>query len=157
MDVYHLHEFPKAFIDTWAGGAQTRRLGRAAGSEKLYVNIDTLPAGTYSAKYHSHSLQEEFFLILSGEGVLRMDGQECAVRAGDFVAKPCGAAHQFYNPGPQALEILDVGTLQRGDVAYYPDEDVHLLRDERLAYGPCGRLAGWPSDPNEQAAPPDKT
>nr|WP_195986120.1 cupin domain-containing protein [Clostridium sp. D33t1_170424_F3] len=141
---------PPEAVTVWAGGVATAYLGKAAGSEKLYVNIDRLPAGTYSAKYHSHSLQEEFFLILSGTGTLRMDGEIREVRPGDFVAKPCGAcAHQFYNPGPEPLEILDVGTVEKGDVAYYPDEQIVLLRDRREAFGPAGRLSDWSSDPNE--------
>ncbi len=155
MEIFHLQAVPRAFIASFGGGAETRRLGDAAGSEKLYVNMDVIPAGAYSAKYHSHSLQEEFFLVLRGEGILRMDGEEHLVRAGDFVAKPCrGAAHQFYNPGPEPLEILDVGTRERGDVAYYPDEDIYLLRDEGRAYGRSGLLENWSSDPNETADQP---
>lgn len=42
-------------------GLITKYLGAAAGSEKIYVNIDYVPSKAYSAKYHSHSQQEEFF------------------------------------------------------------------------------------------------
>ena len=41
---------------------KTLYLGAAAGSEKLYVNIDYVKPGARSVKYHSHSKQEEFFL-----------------------------------------------------------------------------------------------
>lgn len=39
----------------------TQYLGALAGSEKLYINIDHLKLGAKSAKYHSHSIKEEFF------------------------------------------------------------------------------------------------
>lgn len=66
---------------------KTLYLGAAAGSRRLYVNIDLAKPGAKSVKYHSHSLQEEFFLIFDGEGVLRMEGEEIPVKKGDFVAK----------------------------------------------------------------------
>ena len=115
---------------------QTTELGTAAGNEKLYVNIDYVQPGAKSTKYHSHSLQEEFFLILKGSGILRMNDETAPVQAGDFVAKPAGRgiAHQFINDGTEVLEILDCGTKEANDVVNYPDEPV--------------RGKDWKSDPN---------
>ena len=103
------------------GKATTYFLGKAAGSEKLYVNIDKIQPDAKSAKYHSHSKQEEFFLILNGNGTLRMNDMEVPITKGDFVAKPAGKgiAHQFINTGTEVLEILDIGLCVQGDVAFY--------------------------------------
>ncbi len=70
---------------------------------------------------------------------------------GDFVAKPAGKgiAHQFINTGEEILEILDCGLQVTDDVATYPDEDVVLLRKDRLAFKRADTLIGWSSDPNE--------
>lgn len=138
------------FIGRLGGGAITKFLGGACGSQKIYVNIDVLPPGAYSAKYHAHSLQEEFFMILKGNGMLRTDGGQSAVRQGDIFAKPCGKGnpHQFYNSGDVPLEILDVGTVEKGDIGYYPDEGIRLLRDEHVAFRDGSALRGWDSDPN---------
>ncbi len=56
-NIDHLHEefFWKDNI-----GLVTKLLGAAGGSQKIYVNIDTVPPKAYSTKYHSHSQQEEF-------------------------------------------------------------------------------------------------
>ena len=80
---------------------------------------------------------EEFFLILSGSGLLRMSDETAPVRAGDFVAKAAGKgiAHQFINNGTEVLEILDCGTTEPGDVIDYPDERI--------------RGKNWSSDPNQ--------
>jgi uncharacterized cupin superfamily protein len=135
-------------VETFAKSVETRFLGRAAGSERIYANIDTLPPGTYSTKYHSHSLQEEFFLILDGSGILRHNGEEQGVGKGDFFAKTPGNFHQFFNSGTRPLRILDVGTVDRGDFCSYPDEDVVLDRDNRRATRNGETLAGWSSEPN---------
>jgi uncharacterized cupin superfamily protein len=129
----------------------TKKLGGLAGSERLYVNIDYVRPGDQSAKYHSHSLQEEFFLILKGSGTLRIQGETFPVRAGDFLAKPAGRgiAHQFINDGTEVLEILDCGTVEFEDVAEYPDEDILLVRKTRTAFHRSAALKGWSSDPNE--------
>jgi uncharacterized cupin superfamily protein len=37
----------------------------AIGCEKIYENIDYVKPGAESVKYHSHSKQEEFFLIIN--------------------------------------------------------------------------------------------
>jgi uncharacterized cupin superfamily protein len=151
--VHHLDGIPAAYVTDPEGKtlASTKRLGALAGSERLYVNIDCVKPGGQSAKYHSHSLQEEFFLVMKGTGSLRIQGQTVPVRAGDFFAKPAGKgiAHQFVNDGTEVLEILDCGTLERGDMAEYPDEKILLVRDTRTAFHLSDALQDWSSDPNE--------
>jgi uncharacterized cupin superfamily protein len=150
VNIFNIHQFPQQFADRFGDHSATLYLGKAAGSEKIYVNIDRIPPGSKSAKYHSHSKQEEFFMILGGTGTLRMNGEEIPVRKGDFVAKPAGRniAHQFINTGQEMLEILDVGTNEDGDIAYYPDEDVYFLRKEKLVFSGGSALTDWDSDPN---------
>lgn len=152
MKIGNIGRVPEEFVRTYAKGECTKLLGQAGGSRKIYVNIDTLPPGTYSAKYHSHTRQEEFFLILHGTGTLRLNGEERAIGEGDFIAKRSGEgnAHQFYNSGSAPLEILDIGTVETGDIAYYPDEKIYLLRDERLAFRQGDARKEWSSDPDDE-------
>jgi uncharacterized cupin superfamily protein len=74
------------------------------------------------------------------------------LKKGDFVAKPAGRdiAHQFINTGTEVLEILDVGTKEDGDIAYYPDEEVILLRDQRKAFKLADVIPDWDSEPNKE-------
>ena len=129
---------------------KTLRLGAAAGSQRLYVNIDHVKPGAKSVKYHAHSRQEEFFLILQGTGVLRIDGKRIAVKSGDFVAKPAGKgiAHQFINTGSKILQILDCGLKEAGDIVTYPDENVALIPSMKRAFRGGAALKNWSSDPN---------
>ena len=135
-------------------GLITQSLGAAVGSQKIYVNIDRVPPGAFSTKYHSHSQQEEFFMILDGSGTLRFDGNEYPVKKGDFIAKP-GAqnlAHQFYNSSAEVLVILDIGTKEPEDTCYYPDEGVYLHKTngERHIFSNESLLENWTSDPNQK-------
>ena len=90
--ILHLDSLKEPFVWHGRAGLVTQYLGKAAGSERLYVNIDRVPPGACSTKYHSHSRQEEFFLVLSGSGTLRLDGCKYDVTEGDFIASQPGAA-----------------------------------------------------------------
>ncbi|XEC97459.1 cupin domain-containing protein [Paenibacillus tarimensis] len=149
-NVLNIEKVPEEFIGEFLGKATTFFLGKAAGSEKLYVNIDKIHPDAKSAKYHSHSKQEEFFLILNGNGTLRMNDMEVPIRKGDFVAKPAGKgiAHQFINTGTEVLEILDIGLCVQGDVAFYPDENMFFLRDENLFFSKQEARQDFTTEPN---------
>lgn len=151
INILNINNFPNEYVIDFLGKANTSYLGKATGSEKIYINIDRILPGSKSSKYHSHTKQEEFFLILSGYGTLRIDGKENLIKKGDFIAKPAGKdiAHQFINTGDEALEILDIGTKEQGDVVYYPDEDVYYLKDNELVFSGNSNLSGWDSEPNK--------
>lgn len=152
MEVKNVNRLEKDNIWRDALGLTTQMLGGAAGSRRLYVNMDTVPPGSYSTKYHSHTSQEEFFLVLAGTGTLRLDGKTGPVSKGDFFAKPAGQgiAHAFYNSGTEPLVILDVGTVEGEDTCIYPDEKVLLHKCGAFseAYREADRLTDWTSEPN---------
>lgn len=151
--ISNIENIPKEYIDEpdVESKMKTLLLGDALGSEKIYVNIDFVKPGGQSTKYHSHSKQEEFFLIMSGKGMLRMDGEEISIKLGDIISKPAGKnlAHQFINNSSEMLQILDIGTREKNDVAKYPDENIIYLRDEKLVFNINEHLKNWHSDPNE--------
>ncbi|ABX42527.1 cupin domain-containing protein [Lachnoclostridium phytofermentans] len=151
VNIFNMDNIPNEYTMDFLGKANTSYLGKLAGSDKLYVNIDRISPGAKSAKYHSHTKQEEFFIILSGYGTLRIDGKEYLVKKGDFVSKPAGKgiAHQFINTGEEVLEILDVGTKEEGDIAYYPDEEIYYFSDENLVFNVNSKLSTWDSEPNK--------
>ena len=61
--------------------ARTRRnLGRAAGSVTTGLQHVVVAPGKESAPAHCHSLEEEIFVILDGDGVLVLGEEETPVR-----------------------------------------------------------------------------
>jgi mannose-6-phosphate isomerase-like protein (cupin superfamily) len=56
-----------------------------------------------SIGYHSHENETEYFLIISGSGVVNDDGKEIEVKAGDSVITGNGAYHSIKNTGAVPL------------------------------------------------------
>jgi uncharacterized cupin superfamily protein len=123
--------------------ARTRRnLGRAAGSITTGIQHVQVASGMQSAPAHCHSVEEEIFVILDGDGVLVLGEEETPVRAGHVIARPAstGVAHAF-RAGEAGLTYLAYGTRDPADVCYYPRSNklafrgVHVIaRLERLDY-----------------------
>lgn len=154
MKIYNVSQLNENFIWHDKVGLVTQSLGAAAGSQKIYVNIDRVPPNAFSTKYHSHSQQEEFFMILDGSGILRLNDEEYPIKKGDFIAKPPARfiAHQFYNSGKDVLVILDVGTVENEDTCYYPDEDIYLHKSngKNIVFRKQSNLDEWTSEPNSK-------
>jgi uncharacterized cupin superfamily protein len=150
-NIVNINNFPYEFSDDpeFKTPMKTYQLGAAAGSEKLYINIDFVKPGASSSKYHSHSNQEEFFLIMEGSGILRFNGKNYLVQEGDCIAKPAGIglAHQFINNGDTVLQILDCGTKAKEDVITYPDENKILIKSVCKVFDLSLAEDGWSTDP----------
>lgn len=100
-----------------------RWISQQVGAVKLGYNHVVLAPGKTSFPYHFHHAIEEAFFILEGTGVLRCDGEEYPLRAGDAVACPAGSgsAHQIANDADVDLEYLAISTKDSPDVVQYPD------------------------------------
>jgi mannose-6-phosphate isomerase-like protein (cupin superfamily) len=55
---------------------------------------------------HSHKVQEQIYHLLSGEGVIELDGVPTVVRAQDVIFVPPGCKHSIHNTGLDALTFL---------------------------------------------------
>jgi uncharacterized cupin superfamily protein len=101
--------------DTW------RALGRVARSVRAGLNHDIVHPGKLNCPPHCHSAEEEFFVILDGDGYCVLGDEEHRVRAGHVVARPPGTrvAHAFRG-GEQELTLLAYGTRVPNDIAFYP-------------------------------------
>lgn len=108
------------------GGFEQRYgvVGERIGAKMLGYNLTICPPGKKACPFHSHHNNEEMFLILEGEGVLRFGDKEYPVRAHDVIACPPGGrevAHQIVNTGTTDLKYLAVSTMEAVDVCEYPD------------------------------------
>jgi quercetin dioxygenase-like cupin family protein len=94
------------------------------GAEKggLGVFELTVPAGANVPPPHSHSHNEECVYVLSGVLRYSVNDETRDLGPGEWMSTPCGAVHQFSNPGTEparALVIMtpDVGAQYFRDVA----------------------------------------
>jgi uncharacterized cupin superfamily protein len=116
--------------------ARTRRnLGRAAGSLTTGIQHVVVAPGMESAPAHCHSLEEEIFVILGGEGVVVLGEQETPVCTGHVISRPAGTgvAHVF-RAGAGGLTYLAYGMRNPADVCYYP-------RSNKIAFRGIGLVA----------------
>jgi len=99
-----------------------RRLGLAAGGNKLGCSLYELPPGKAAFPLHVHLSQEEAVYVLEGEGVLRLGDGEHPIRSGDYMTFPAGGEpHQIVNRSAAPLRFLAVAALSFPEVVQYPE------------------------------------
>ena len=90
---------------------------------ELGIRLHVLPPGEPNGLYHSESTQEDF-LVLSGECLLLVEGEERRLGAWDFVHCPAGTEHIFVGAGDGPCAILMVGARVGEWQVRYPESEV---------------------------------
>lgn len=99
--------------------------GLRRASAQLGVNPFALQPGEPMAMYHWEADQEDF-LVLAGDAVLVVEGEERHLRGWDFVHCPAGAKHAIVGAGESGCVVLCVGARDRStgpDWGGYPVDD----------------------------------
>ncbi len=92
------------------------------------VEILHVPSGKVAYPFHSHSLQWEFYYVLSGRGEARDGDGITAIEPGDaFLFKP-GEAHQIANRANDELVIMVVADNPLNESTHYPDSNKWIVR-----------------------------
>jgi uncharacterized cupin superfamily protein len=104
------------------------RLGTGTAATKLGASFDIVAPGKRSCPYHLHHAQEEMFIVIEGEGTLRIAGEHLPIRAGDVIFVPPGPdyPHQIINTSSAPLKYLSVSTRERPEICEYPDSGKFL-------------------------------
>jgi uncharacterized cupin superfamily protein len=95
---------------------------------QLGVNVFVLGAGEPMSMYHWEADQEAF-LVLAGEALLIVEGEERPLRQWDFVHCPSGAKHTIVGAGHVPAVVLAVGARKHADSPEwggYPVEEAAL-------------------------------
>jgi len=91
-----------------------------AAFEQLGINLNVVPPGMPMAMYHEEPGQEAF-LVLRGECLLVVEGQERSLKAWDFVHCPPRTKHVIVGAGEAPALVLAVGA-RKGPASYPVDE-----------------------------------
>ena len=91
--------------------------------EQLGINIGVLEPGQPACLYHRENQQEDF-LVLFGECLLLVEGEERPLKAWDFVHCPPWTHHVFVGAGEGPCVILMTGSRAGGFEAVYPVNEV---------------------------------
>ncbi len=77
--------------------------------EDLSLTIKVFLKAGEGMNYHSHEHRSEIWNVVSGEGIVLLDGREFSVKAGDIVELPIGSKHKI-----SALSDMTIIEVQMG-------------------------------------------
>jgi uncharacterized cupin superfamily protein len=89
------------------------------------INIQVLWPGQPNGYYHAEKGQEDF-LVLRGECLLLIEGEERRLAAWDFVHCPPGTEHIFVGSGDGPCVFVGVGARHQGHGIVYPVSELAL-------------------------------
>jgi uncharacterized cupin superfamily protein len=92
---------------------------------QLGFNIAVLAPGQPACMYHGEEDQEAF-LVLAGEGLLLVEGEERPLRQWDFFHCPPWTEHVIVGAGDRPCVLVAVGARGPGSKVVYPRADVAL-------------------------------
>jgi uncharacterized cupin superfamily protein len=124
--------------------------------EQLGVRTHVLPPGEPNGCYHSETQQEDF-LVLAGECIVIVEGEERRLKQWDFFHSPAGTEHVFVGAGESPCAIFMIGSRTDEWTVRYPvselaashgasvDHAVTSPRDAYVSWQPSrrGRPSYW--------------
>ncbi len=112
------------------------------------VNVQIMQPGQPNCRYHSEPVQEDF-LVLHGECIVILDGEERPLRQWDFLHCPAGVEHVFVGAGDGPCAVLMIGS-RRKDEAHYPVNEVAAKYGASVKTAtdePAEAYADWRQEP----------
>ncbi len=122
--IRNFNEAPRErFVRAPRYDTETASLTRGTAAKKLGAGFDILAPGQIGCPYHFHHAQEEMFILLQGEGTLRVAGEAVPIRAGDVITIPPGPEypHHIVNTSDAPMHYISISTQERPEVCEYPD------------------------------------
>lgn len=130
LDAVELQPTPTAFRPSGETAkkyeAKMCSISGMLGAKQLGYNITELPPGKRAFPFHNHWVNEEMFLVLEGNGEVRIGEESYPIAKNDIIACPAGSketAHQIVNTSDLPLRFLAVSTRLSPEVAEYPDSN----------------------------------
>ena len=107
-------------LGTWTGFAGDARF------EQVGINLVVLEPGVPMAMYHYENDQEDF-LVLSGEALAIVEGEERTMRQWDLLHCPVGTGHVVLGAGEGLCVLLAIGSRTAAeDWGAYPVDETAL-------------------------------
>ena len=127
--VIRLLDIPTETVDRPGWEMTHRWVGAHLGAVTTGMSHFSMGPGARSFPFHCHSSEEELFVVLDGEGMLRLGDERHPMRRGSIVSRPAGTriAHQFI-AGDMGMTVLAYSNIDPSDMAFYPDSNKVKLR-----------------------------
>ena len=85
--------------------------------------VEVKPGARLSLQKHSH--RSEKWNVVTGHGLVTIDGKDVEVKAGSVIDVPCGAIHRMSNVGKDKLVFIEVACgkhLSEDDIVRIEDD-----------------------------------
>ena len=119
------------------------------------VNVQVMQPGQPNCRYHSEAAQEDF-LVLHGECIAILKGEERHLRRWDFLHCPAGTEHVFVGAGDRPCAVLMIGCRRR-ELIHYPVNEVAAQYDASVKQptdDPAEAYADWRQEPRRPVQNP---
>jgi uncharacterized cupin superfamily protein len=117
------------------------------------INIHVLRPGEVSTRYHGENGQEDF-LVLRGECVAIVEGEERPLRPWDFLHCPAWTRHAFVGAGDGPCAILMVGARGIGaEECLYPADPVAARHGTSVEHDTWSVAEAYAGTPDHVDAP----
>jgi uncharacterized cupin superfamily protein len=119
------------------------------------INVQIMQPGQPNCRYHREQAQEDF-LVLHGECLAIVNGEERRLRQWDFLHCPAGTDHVFVGAGDGPCAVLMIGCRQHQGL-HYPVNDLAARYDASVKEptdDPAEAYADWRTVPRERVASP---
>ena len=126
-----------------------------AGWPDTGINVQVMQPGQPNCLYHREPVQEDF-LVLHGECIVILDGEETPLKQWDFVHCPPDVDHVFVGAGDGPCAVLMIGS-RREDAAHYPVNEVAARYDASVTQEtdkPAEAYADWRREPRRPTPNP---
>ena len=129
--------------------------GDAGPFTEVGYTLAVLEPGQPNGLYHREEDKEDF-LVLAGECLLIVEGEERRLRAWDFVHCPAGTAHIFVGAGEGPCTIFMAGArAHRQQSPVYPRSEAALLREAGVETDTDQALVAYARFPDWRPGPPE--
>lgn len=114
--------------------------GEATGGAYSVVEHPLSP-GVLAAPPHAHRNEDEVSYVVEGRVGAWLDGEESVAEAGDYIIKPRGVPHTFWNAGEGPARVVEIIS-PAGFEAYFEELAGLISGDGEPDFGAIARLAG---------------
>ena len=89
-------------------GSVERIVDGDLGAQLVDLHVNRIRAGSAPGPYHLHTSAENAYLVVSGEVVVRIHGEDHRLGPGDAAFIPPGVPHSATNGGNADAELIEI-------------------------------------------------
>ena len=130
----NMDDAEKRVAEKDSGGSE-RYFMPLLGPARSFFRLERISPGNSSARLHSHSSVDEYYLLIKGKATLKIGSRTIPIEAGTLVGKPTGPdlSSQIIADRNEEIEILDMEIwpdryYNTKDVVHYPEHGELLMR-----------------------------